>query len=117
MKPGGPIRRGGQFHLSCSVTGAVDPKFIWYKDGRYLINATMANRFMRPDVRVTDSAAVGVLTVHEAGEWDNGRFYCRVRTGPGGTARLRPRFSLLMSGTLLSLPICTWAGGNLAEWA
>lgn len=71
--------RGGQFHLSCSVAGAVDPKFIWYKDGRYLINATMASRFMKPYVRVVDSATVGVLVVQEAGEWDNGKFFCRVR--------------------------------------
>ena len=60
------------------MTGAVDPKFIWYKDGKYLINTTMANRFMKPVVSVADSATVGVLTVREAGEWDNGRFYCRV---------------------------------------
>ena len=79
VKPGGPIMRGGQFHLSCSVAGAVDPKFIWYKDGRYLINATMASRFMKPYVRAVDSDTVGVLVVQEAGEWDNGKFFCRVR--------------------------------------
>ena len=35
----------------------------------------------------------------------------------GGVARLRPRFSLLMTGILLSLANPAWAGGNLAEWA
>ena len=79
MKPGGPIPRGGQFHLSCSVSGAVDPAFIWYKDARYLINATAASRFVKPYVRVVDAVTVGVLVVQEAAEWDNGKFFCRVR--------------------------------------
>lgn len=69
---------GGQFHLSCSVSGAIDPKFIWYKDGRYLINATMATRFMKPYMRAVDSDTIGVLVLQEASELDNGEFFCRV---------------------------------------
>ena len=33
----------------------------------------------------------------------------------GGQARLRPRFRLLISGILLSLPSPAWADGNMAE--
>ena len=85
VKPGGPIPRGGQFHLSCSVSGAVDPAFIWYKDARYLINATAASRFVKPYVRVVDAVTVGVLVVQEAAEWDNGKFFCRVRGSAKGS--------------------------------
>ena len=41
----------------------------------------------------------------------------QVRRIKGASARLGPRFSLLISGILLSLPNCAWASGNKAEWA
>jgi hypothetical protein len=94
VKPPLPVREGGQFHLSCSVTGAVDPKFIWYKDNKFFINHTLArsNRFMKPDVQVLDSATVGILFVQEAGERDNGRFYCRVRITAEAYGITEPNF-------------------------
>ncbi len=79
-RPSLPVRRSNQVHLSCIVTGVGRRnKFVWYKDSKFWVNETLSKRFMATDVSYVDGETIGVLIIHDAGEWDNGRFYCGVR--------------------------------------
>ena len=77
---GNIVKEGSEFYVSFTVSGAKRPVFRINK-GPYLINTTLAGRFMKFEAIKDGNNYNAILRILYSNVWDSGTFGCKVIDG------------------------------------